>query len=379
MSNDINSNRRLFLGTAAVAVAATLLLAVIFAVVSAARGDAVTLNDNPRPKMTHAAVGILVEGELRSLGAATAWLNSGQLTAADLRGKVVAIEFWTYSCINWMRALPYTRAWADKYSDQGLVVIGVHAPEFGFEKDLDNVRRAATDMRVDYPIAVDNDFAIWSAFNNAYWPALYLVDAKGRVRYRHFGEGDYDKSERMIQQLLREAGNAAVDREVVSINGRGVEAAADWGSLRSPENYLGYNRTQNFASPGRMTSDTRRTYVAPASLRLNSWGLVGDWTAGSAAVMLNGANGRIVYRFRARDLHLVMGPAKRGTSVRFRVLIDGRAPGAAHGIDVDEQGNGAADVQRMYQLIRQPKPIVDRVFEIEFLDAGIEAFSFTFG
>ena len=379
MSDDINSNRRLFLGTAAVAVAAALVLAVVLAVVSAAQGDAVTLNDNGRPKMTHAAVGIPVEGELRSLGAATTWLNSPPLSAAELRGKVVAIDFWTYSCINWMRALPYTRAWAEKYKARGLVVIGVHAPEFAFEKDLDNVRRAAKDMRVDYPIAVDNDFAIWSTFNNAYWPALYLVDAKGRVRYRHFGEGDYEKSERMIQKLLEEAGNPGVGRELVNVDARGPEAPADWGNLRSPENYLGYNRTQNFTSPGGMIPDTRRTYAAPPSPRLNGWGLVGDWTAGSTAVRSNSAGGRIVYRFHARDLHLVMGPAKRGTSVRFRVLIDGQLPGAAHGIDVDEAGNGLVNEQRMYQLIRQPKPIKDRLFEIEFLDAGIEGFSFTFG
>ncbi len=379
MFDNINTNRRLFLGTAAVAVAAALLLAVILAVVGAARGDAVTLNDFRRPKMAHAAVGTPVEGELQSLGAATGWLNSGPLTPAGLRGKVVAIEFWTYSCINWMRALPYTRAWAEKYKDQGLVVIGVHAPEFGFEKDLDNVRQAAKDMRVDYPVAIDNDFAIWSAFNNAYWPALYLVDARGRVRYRHFGEGDYEKSERMIQKLLEEAGNTGIGRELVDVDARGPEAPADWGNLRSPENYLGYNRTQNFASPGGMIPDTRRTYASPASRGINWWGLVGDWTAGSASVMLNGANGRIVYRFHARDLHLVMGPTKRGTSVRFRVLIDGQPPGAAHGIDVDEGGNGIVDEQRMYQLIRQPKPIEDRLFEIEFLDAGIEAFSFTFG
>jgi thiol-disulfide isomerase/thioredoxin len=385
MFDDINFNRRLFLGTAGVAIAAALLLAAIFASAIAARIDARgAASQEPRAEgreqqVTRAALRIPIEGELRSLAAATAWLNSSPLTAADLRGKVVAIDFWTYTCINWMRELPYVRAWADKYKDQGLVVIGVHAPEFVFEKNLDNVRRAAKDMKVDYPIAVDNDFAIWSAFNNAYWPSLYLVDAKGRLRHRHFGEGDYDKSERMIQQLLREAGNAGVDRELVSVDAGGVEATADWGSLRSPENYLGYNRTQNFPSPGRMIPDARRVYAAPTSLGLNWWGLVGDWTAGSAAVRLNSPKGRIVYRFHARDLHLVMGPATRGTSVRFRVLIDGRPAGAAHGVDVDEEGKGTVDKQRMYQLIRQPKPIVDRLFEIEFLDPGVEAFSFTFG
>jgi thiol-disulfide isomerase/thioredoxin len=376
---NIDRNRRMFFGTAAVATAVALVLGAMLAGGAAAGGDAVALDDNRRHPMTRLAARNPVEGELRSLGGATTWLNSPPLTAENLRGKVVAIDFWTYSCINWMRALPYTRAWAEKYKDRGLVVVGVHAPEFAFEKDLDNVRRAAKDMRVDYPIAVDNDFAIWSAFNNAYWPALYLVDAKGRVRYRHFGEGDYEKSERMIQKLLEEAGNGGIGRELVDVDAQGPEAPADWGNLRSPENYLGYNRTQNFASPGGMIPDTRRTYASPASRGINWWGLVGDWTAGSASVMLNGANGRIVYRFHARDLHLVMGPTKRGTSVRFRVLIDGQPPGAAHGIDVDKGGNGIVDEQRMYQLIRQPKPIEDRLFEIEFLDAGIEAFSFTFG
>jgi thiol-disulfide isomerase/thioredoxin len=376
---NIDRNRRMYFGTAAVATALALVLGAILTGGVAARGDAVALDNNWRHPMTRSAVRTPIEGELRSLGGATAWLNSPPLTAADLRGKVVAIHVWTYTCINWMRALPYVRVWAEKYKDQGLVVIGVHAPEFGFEKDFDNVRQAAKALRVDYAIAVDNDFAIWGAFNNAYWPALYLVDAKGKVRYHHFGEGEYEESERMIQKLLAEAGARNVGRELVSVDARGVEAAADWANLRSPENYLGYQRTRNFASPGGAVPDRRRVYDAPTSLRLNAWGLAGDWTMGNGAVMSNGAGGRIVYRFRARDLHLVMGPARRGTSVRFRVRIDGRPPAAAHGLDVDEQGNGAVTDQRMYQLIRQPKPIVDREFEIEFLDPGIEAFSFTFG
>jgi thiol-disulfide isomerase/thioredoxin len=375
----IDRTRRMLFGTAAVATSAALLLGAVFAGGLAARGDAVALDGNGRHPMTQQAVRTPVERELGSLGAATAWLNSPPRTAADLRGKVVAVHFWTYTCINWMRALPYVRAWADKYEDEGLVVIGVHAPEFGFEKDLANVRQAAKELRVDYPVAVDNDYAIWGAFSNAYWPALYLIDAKGKVRYRHFGEGEYEKSERMIQKLLAEVGGRDIGRELVSVDARGVEAPADWGSLRSPENYLGYNRTQNFASPGGAVPDTRRVYVAPTSRRLNSWGMAGDWTMGSASVRSNGAGGRIVYRFHARDLHLVMGPARRGTSVRFRVRIDGQPPGVAHGLDVDEQGNGTVTDQRMYQLIRQPKPIADRQFEIEFLDPGIEAFSFTFG
>jgi hypothetical protein len=271
------------------------------------------------------------------------------------------------------------RAWAAKYKDQGLVVIGVHAPEFAFEHDLDNVRRAVKDMRIEYPVAVDNDFSIWRAFRNQYWPALYLVDAKGKVRYHQFGEGEYGQSERMIQRLLGESATGDVGRGVVSAEGRGAEAAADWDNLRSPENYLGYERTGGFASPGDAVLGRRREYAVPARMKLNQWALAGDWTIGSHAVALNTADGRIANRFHARDLHLVMGPAKRGTSVRFRVLVDGQPPGAAHGADIDEQGNGMVSEQRLYQLIRQPKPIDDRQFEIVFLDPGVEAFAFTFG
>jgi thiol-disulfide isomerase/thioredoxin len=330
-------------------------------------------------QMTPAAARLPVEGELPSLGSATGWLNSPPLTAAELRGKVVLIEFWTYSCINWLRQLPYVRAWAEKYRDQGLVVIGVHAPEFEFEKNVDNVRRGAKDMRVDYPIAIDSDHGIWRAFNNQYWPALYFVDAQGHIRHHKFGEGEYEQSEMVIQQLLAEAGNGGVGHELVSVDARGAEAAADWDSLKSPENYVGYARSENFASPGGAVLDKRRVYALPARLRLNQWALSGDWTVGKQATALNKANGRIAYRFHARDLHLVMGPEAPGTSVRFRVLVDGQPPGAAHGIDVDDQGNGTASEQRLYQLIRQPKPIADRQFEIEFLDPGVEAFVFTFG
>ena len=330
-------------------------------------------------RMPSAAARLPTEGELPSLGSATEWLNSPPLTAAGLRGKVVLIDVWTYTCINWLRSLPYVRAWAEKYKGQGLVVIGVHAPEFAFEKNIDNVRRAAKDMRVDYPIAIDNDYAIWRALKNEYWPALYFVDAQGHIRHHQFGEGEYEQSERIIQQLLSEAGTGGVGHELVSVDARGAEAAADWSSLKSPENYVGYERTQNFASPGGGVLDKRRVYAAPARLRLNHWALSGDWTVGKTATVLNTANGRIAYRFHARDLHLVMGPAARGTSVRFRVLIDGQPPGAAHGIDVNAQGNGTVTEQRLYQLIRQPKPIADRQFEIEFLDSGVEAFAFTFG
>jgi thiol-disulfide isomerase/thioredoxin len=319
------------------------------------------------------------QSELASLERANEWLNSPPLTASALRGKVVLVDFWTYTCINWLRTLPYIRAWHEKYRNQGLVVIGVHAPEFSFEKNPNNVRRAVKDLRVDHPVAVDNDHVIWRAFDNQYWPALYFIDSQGRVRHHVFGEGSYEQSEMIIQALLAESGVGGIDRQPVSVDARGIEAAADWGSLRSPENYVGHDRTQNFASPGGAALDKPRMYELPARLRLNEWALSGDWTMKQEATVLNKPNGRIAYRFHARDLHLVMGLAAAGASVRFRVLIDGQPPGAAHGIDVDEQGNGTLTEQRLYQLIRQPKPIADRQFEIEFLGSGVEAFAFTFG
>ena len=318
------------------------------------------------------------QSELASLERADEWLNSPPLTASALRGKVVLVDFWTYTCINWLRTLPYVRAWAEKYRDQGLVVIGVHAPEFAFEKDLNNVRWAVKDMRIDYPVAVDNEHVIWRAFRNQYWPALYFVDAQGRVRHHHFGEGGYEQSEMVIQQLLAEAG-AEIDRQLVSVDGQGLEAAADWRNLKSGENYLGYQRTQKFASPGGAVLDQPRMYERPARLRLNEWALSGDWTVRNEAAVLNRPNGGIAYRFHARDVHLVMGPTTPGTSLRFRVSIDGKPPGAAHGLDVDEEGYGSVTGQRLYQLVRQPGRIADRQFEIEFLDPGVEALAFTFG
>jgi thiol-disulfide isomerase/thioredoxin len=319
------------------------------------------------------------QAELASLERANEWLNSPPLTAPALRGKVVLIDFWTYTCINWLRTLPYVRAWAEKYRNQGLVVIGVHAPEFAFEKDVNNVRRAVKDMRIEYPVAVDGEHVIWRAFRNQYWPALYFIDAQGRVRHHHFGEGAYEQSEMIIQELLAETGIGGIDREPVAVDARGIEAAADWGSLKTPENYVGFERTQGFASPGGPMLDKPRMYELPARLRLNEWALSGDWTVKKETAALNKPNGVIAYRFHARDLHLVMGPAAPGTSVKFRVLVDGQPPGAAHGIDVDEQGYGTVIEQRLYQLIRQPKPIVDRQLEIEFLGSGVEAFAFTFG
>ena len=320
-----------------------------------------------------------VQSELRSLEHADAWLNSPPLGPSALRGKVLLIDFWTYTCINWRRTLPYVRAWAEKYQDQGLVVIGVHAPEFEFEKNLDNVRWAVKDMQIGYPVALDNDHAIWRAFKNQYWPALYFIDAVGRVRHHYFGEGGFEQSEMILQALLRETGASGVSREPVSVDARGLDAAADWRNLRSPENYVGFQRTENFASPGGPMLDKPQAYKQPASLGLNHWALSGDWTMKKDAAALNKAGGRIAYRFHARDLHLVMGPAAPGTSVKFRVLIDGQPPGAARGSDVDEKGNGTVVEQRLYQLIRQPNPIVDRQFEIEFLTPGVEAFAFTFG
>ena len=320
-----------------------------------------------------------VEGRLPSFDGATEWLNSPPLTTAELRGKVVLVNFWTYTCINWLRQLPYVRAWAGKYSGHGLVVIGVATPEFGFEHDLGNVRRAVRDMRVDYLVAVDNDYAVWSAFDNHYWPALYFADAQGRIRHHNFGEGEYQQSEMVIQQLLAEAGSEGAGRDLVSVEARGIEAPADWASLRTPETYAGYERTENFASPGGAVPGKRHVYQVPAELRLNNWALAGDWTMDEQAATLNEAGGQISYRFHARDLHMVMGPGAPDAPGRFRVLIDGQPPGPAHGGDVDDQGHGTVAEQRLHQLIRQPGPITDRTFEITFLDPDVQAYSFTFG
>ena len=296
-----------------------------------------------------------------------------------MRGKVVLIDFWTYTCINWLRTLPYIRAWHEKYRDQGLVVIGIHAPEFSFEKNLSNVRWAVKDMKVAHPVAVDNEHVIWRAFRNNYWPALYFIDTEGRVRHHYFGEGAYEQSEMIIQALLAEAGKSGFERQPVTVDGSGLEAAADWHSLRSPESYVGYERAHSFASPGGATLDKARMYELPARLRLNEWALSGDWTVKKESALLNKENGAIVFHFDARDLHLVMGPAAPGTSIPFRVLIDGQPPGSAHGADVDDQGYGTVTEQRLYQLIRQPMPITDRQFQVQFFEPGVEAFAFTFG
>jgi thiol-disulfide isomerase/thioredoxin len=317
--------------------------------------------------------------ELSSLTGATTWLNSPPLAAADLQGKLVLVDFWTYTCINWRRQLPYLRAWAERYRDDGLIVIGVHSPEFSFEKNIDNVRWATKEMRVDYPVVIDNDYSIWRAFNNEYWPALYFIDQHGHVRHHVFGEGQYEQSEVVIQRLLVEGGARNIGNRLTSVDGHGAEAAADWGELRSDENYAGYERTENFASPGGARPDKRQEYSLPGRLRLNQWALSGNWTMAKEGIVLNQPLGHIAYHFHARDLHLVMGPADPNVAVRFRVLIGGEPPQAAHGIDVDDEGKGTVTKPRMYQLIRQAPPISDRQFDIEFLDAGIGAFSFTFG
>lgn len=356
-----------------------LIFVAILAAACVAPSRTLTEENVMQPQSARTEIQLPIEGEMPSFDGATGWLNSKPLTRDDLRGKVVLVEFWTYTCINWLRTAPYVRAWAEKYKDKGLVVIGVHTPEFEFEKNLDNVRRETANQNVAYPVAIDNDYAIWSAFSNRYWPALYFVDAAGRIRHHHFGEGEYDRSEKVIQQLLTEARHGDFDADLVSVNGRGFEAEADWKDLASPENYLGYGRTVNFASPGGVVLDARHVYELPTQFSLNQWALAGDWKVGVSAAVSNAPNSRIVYRFHARDLHLVMSSSTGGTPVRFRVTIDGQPPGSAHGVDIDEQGNGAITQPRLYQLIRQSAPIVDRTFEIEFLDAGGEAHAFTFG
>jgi thiol-disulfide isomerase/thioredoxin len=310
---------------------------------------------------------------------ATGWLNSSPLTATDVSGKVVLVDFWTYTCINWLRTLGYVRAWAEKYEDQGLVVVGVHTPEFPFEQDVDNVRWAAKDMRVEYPIALDSDYAVWRAFDNNYWPAVYIADAQGRIRHHQFGEGAYEECERVIQALLRDAGRDGIVDDLVSVAPEGLEAQADWANLESPETYLGYRQAERFVSADGAEFDEPFTFAVPDPLERNQWALSGEWTIGPGASVLNGAEGRIAFRFHARDVHLVMGPPSRDTSVPFRVLVDGEAPGDAHGLDVDEQGSGTLTQQRLYQLVRQPGSITDRTFEITFLAPGVEAYAFTFG
>ncbi|KVL88945.1 cytochrome c biogenesis protein DipZ [Burkholderia stagnalis] len=336
----------------------------------------------PQAMRAAASAALPVEGTLPSLDGAVQWLNSPPLTTAGLRGKVVLVDFWTYSCINCLRTLPYINAWARKYAPYGLVVIGVHAPEFAFERDIGNVRKAVHDLGIGYPVAIDNNYAIWRAFGNEYWPAHYFVDAQGRIRRHHFGEGEYAESERAIQALLAEAGHPEALNVPVGLAGapaQGAQAAADSAAVRSPETYVGYARAEDFSSPGGVVRDAAHRYDAPARPGLNDWGLAGTWQVGAEHAALAAPAGRIVYRFHARDLHLVLGPDANGRPVRFRVTLDGAAPGAAHGADVDAQGYGTVTGQRLYQLVRQAGPIADRTFSIEFLDAGVRAYAFTFG
>jgi len=326
-----------------------------------------------------AAKTLPVEGQLPTLDGAVQWLNSQPLDAQALKGKVVLVDFWTYSCINCLRTLPYVKAWAEKYRDQGLVVIGVHAPEFAFERDVGNVTKAMKELGIQYPVAIDNDFKIWRAFNNEYWPAHYFADAQGRIRYHHFGEGDYAGSERVIQQLLREAGASKVAEGLITTDAQGVQQAPDMDEVQSPETYVGYQRAEHFVPEAGLTPDTVTAYTAPSQLALNDWSLGGQWQVGPERAVAKTPASRIVYRFHARDLHLVLGPGADGKPVRFKVTVDGQAPGDAHGTDVAPDGSGQVTEQRLYQLVRQPGGVTDRTFSIEFLDPGVSAYAFTFG
>jgi cytochrome c biogenesis protein CcdA/thiol-disulfide isomerase/thioredoxin len=326
-----------------------------------------------------AAVTLGNEGPFPSLDGAVKWLNSPPLNRKELKGKVVVIDFWTYSCINCLRSIPYVEAWSEKYKNDGLVVIGVHTPEFAFEKDPANVAKSLTDLKITYPVAIDSNYEIWKAFNNQYWPAHYFIDANGTIRYHHFGEGKYAESEEVIQQLLREKNSGLKVDGFVQVNGAGAQAAPDSKDVASPETYIGYARQQNYVSPQKIRQDGSQAYTAPSRLTVNQWGLVGNWNVSDEHAALIAAPGKVIFRFHARDLHLVLGPGKNGKPVRFLVRIDGTAPGEDHGVDTDGQGAGVVKEYRLYQLVRQKGKVEDRTFEIEFLDPGVQAFAFTFG
>jgi len=319
------------------------------------------------------------EGAMPDLDGAIGWLNSDPFSRKSLRGKVVLVNFWTFTCINSIRPLPYLRSWAAKYNDAGFVVIGVHTPEFSFEHERVNVENAVGNLNVAFPVAIDSDYRIWQSFNNQYWPAQYLVDAKGRIRYHHFGEGDYGDIERAIQELLKEKGATGVASDTTSVTGAGIEAAPDWTDARSPETYIGYRQAQNFASPEKLHKDSNQVFSAPTNPSLNQWGLSGSWNVNAESAVLHVAPGKIVFRFHSRDLHLVLAPAKDGKPVRFIVRLDGAAPGENCGTDTAPDGSSEIREPRLYQLIRQKGAIVDRTFEIEFLDDGAHALDFTFG
>ena len=319
------------------------------------------------------------EGRLPGFEAATGWLNSPPLTPEELRGKVVLVDFWTYTCINWLRTLAWVRAWWEKYESDGLVVIGVHTPEFPFERDADNVRKAVQEMVVRYPVALDPDYGVWNAFANSYWPAVYIADADGRIRHHHYGEGGFDECERVVQRLLRDAGQDGFDDELVSVEPEGFEVQADWSSLKTPETYVGYQQGQNFASSADLVLDDPREYSIPEPLNLNEWALAGRWAVESRASVSSEPGARIAFRFHARDVNLVMGPRARDEAIPFRVTVDGEPPGDAHGLDVDAEGNGTLSRQRLHQLVREPGSITDRTVELTFLEPGAEAYCFTFG
>jgi cytochrome c biogenesis protein CcdA/thiol-disulfide isomerase/thioredoxin len=341
------------------------------------RLNATPASNPPAGGSSARAADLPVEGQLPPLSGAVQWLNSPPLTREGLRGKVVVVDFWTFSCINCLRSIPYVRAWAEKYASEGLVVIGVHAPEFAFERDVANVKKAVADLQIHYPVPIDNDYAIWRAFDNRYWPAHYFADAQGRIRYHHFGEGQYEESERVIQELLAEAGRSAIPADVVAVKATGAEAASDQADVRSPETYIGYERSDRFVSPDGSEDDKPMAYKR-GPLGLNDWSLAGVWTIGPELATLNEPGGGIIYRFHARDLHLVLGSID-GKPVRFRVTIDGASPGDSHGMDVNANGEGSIRGHRLYQLVRQPGVVADHVFEIRFLDAGAQAYAFTFG
>ena len=352
-----------------------------------ARGAATTTEQPARPGLlrsfAHRLAGdpaeLPIEGRLAPFERATGWLNSEPLTPEGLRGRVVLVDFWTYTCINWIRTLPYVRAWAAKYADAGLTIVGVHTPEFGFERDLDNIVTHTRGFGVEYPVAIDSDYGVWQAFANHFWPAVYLADSQGRIRFHHFGEGEYGMTEMVIQQLLIGAGAEGIEGDLVTVEPRGLEVAADWRTLQSPETYTGYGQSTGFASDDVASVDKPHGYSARPRLPLNYWDLSGNWTVARHAAILNESGGRIAFQFHARDVNLVMGPATKSASIPFRVYLDGEVADAAVGTDVGADGRGTVDAQRTYQLIRQSGQIEDRRFEIEFLDTGVEAYCFTFG
>jgi thiol-disulfide isomerase/thioredoxin len=342
-------------------------------------GVVIVMLPSQKSMVLTASAALVDEGPMPSLDGAVGWLNSPPLNRKSLRGKVVLVNFWTYTCINSIRPQPYIKAWVAKYSDAGLVVIGAHTPEFSFEKERENVETAVRDLKITYPIAIDTNYEIWRAFNNEAWPAQYLIDGKGRIRYHHFGEGEYGEIERVIQELLKENGATGLPSDVTSVSADGIEAPPDWTDERSPETYIGYRQAQNFASPEKLHKDSAQLFSAPAKLSLNHWGLSGSWNVNAESAVLQSVPGRIVFRFHSRDLHLVLAPCKDAKPVRFVVRLDGAAPGENSGGDTAPDGSGQIREPRLYQLIRQKGPIVDRTFEIEFLDPGVHALDFTFG